>query len=87
MREIFEAIVKAARPPADFPQHLRIKYSVEDYAIVFSQDTRGAEDYFTRTFKLDEGILKTLKQWSFMDRLTDLTPRATRQKPEPDVTE
>lgn len=45
LADVLDAIVKTAEKP--------IKYSVEDYAIVFSVKTPEAEPLYTRTFKVD----------------------------------
>jgi type II secretory pathway component GspD/PulD (secretin)/tetratricopeptide (TPR) repeat protein len=45
LAEMLDAIIKVADRP--------IKYSVEDYAIVFSFRSREPEQLFTRTFKVD----------------------------------
>jgi beta-lactamase regulating signal transducer with metallopeptidase domain len=38
VREVFDAIVKAAKSPQGAEAGVRLKYSVEDYGVVFSQD-------------------------------------------------
>lgn len=50
LAEMLDAIVKVADRP--------IKYSVEDYAIVFSFRSREPEQLFTRTFKVDPNAFR-----------------------------
>src|SRR5262249_39981490 len=45
LADVLDAIIKVADRP--------IKYSVEDYAIVFSLKTREASPLYVRTFKVD----------------------------------
>jgi len=53
LADVLDAIVKVAKPPAGQNQYTALKYSVEDYAIVFSQRLPESEPLYTRTFKVD----------------------------------
>jgi tetratricopeptide (TPR) repeat protein len=57
--QFLDAIVRVAKPPEGAPSTAGLKYSVEDYAIVFSQRTAdGTEQYATRTFKLNPNTFR-----------------------------
>jgi len=60
LRQLLDAIVTVAKPPAGPPPPaFRLKYSVEDYAIVFSQTSElDPEQLYTRTFRIDPNMLK-----------------------------
>jgi hypothetical protein len=53
LKQLLEAILIAAKPPEGAPANVGLKYSVEDYAIVFSQRSQETEQFYTRTFKLN----------------------------------
>ncbi|HEY6226640.1 MAG TPA: hypothetical protein VI282_05910, partial [Verrucomicrobiae bacterium] len=40
--QFFEALVHVAKPPPDGPQTARLKYTVEDYAVIFSEDVKDS---------------------------------------------
>jgi tetratricopeptide (TPR) repeat protein len=40
--QFFDAMVRVALPPEGAPPNVRLKYSIEDYAIIFSQDVGAA---------------------------------------------
>lgn len=58
LSDILDAIVKVAKPPQGQNQGVSVKYSVEDYAVVFSQRTDEAEQLFTRTFKVNPNTFR-----------------------------
>ncbi len=62
LRQYLDAIVMVARPPAEAPadSRARLKYTVEDYAIVFSQsgDDQQQEQFFQRIFNLDPNTFR-----------------------------
>ena len=51
--DVLDAIVKVAKPPQGVDQNVTVKYSIEDYAVVFSQTSVQAEPLYTRTFRVD----------------------------------
>jgi general secretion pathway protein D len=53
LADVLDAIVRVAKPAQGQNQNVGIKYSIEDYAIVFSQRSVEAEPLYTRTFKVD----------------------------------
>jgi len=53
LADVLDAIVRVAKPPQGQNQNIGIKYSIEDYAIVFSQKTTEAEPLYTRTYKVN----------------------------------
>jgi tetratricopeptide (TPR) repeat protein len=53
LADVLDAIVKVAKPPPGQDQNVGIKYSIEDYAIVFSQASVESEPLYTRTFHVD----------------------------------
>lgn len=56
--QFLDAIVMVAKPPEGAPSTAGLKYSVEDYAVVFSQKTAEAEQYFTRTFRVNPNTFR-----------------------------
>jgi beta-lactamase regulating signal transducer with metallopeptidase domain len=58
LRQLLDAIVAVARPPEGAPPGARLKYSVEDYAVIFSQRAWESVQLFTRTFRLDPNTFK-----------------------------
>ncbi|MEK7684405.1 MAG: M56 family metallopeptidase [Verrucomicrobiota bacterium] len=50
LADLLDAIIQSADQP--------LKYSVEDYAVVFSQKTDEPPPLFTRTFKVDPGTIR-----------------------------
>ena len=69
--DVIDAIVRVAKPPEGGNQNVGIKYSIEDYAVVFSQRSIEAEPLYTRTFKVDpntfvqglDGVFLTANQF------------------------
>ena len=51
--DVLDAIVKVAKAPPGVDQSVTIKYSIEDYAVVFSQRSAEAEPLYTRTYRVD----------------------------------
>ncbi|HEV8544155.1 MAG TPA: hypothetical protein VGR78_17330 [Verrucomicrobiae bacterium] len=51
--DVLDAIVKVAKPPEGADQNVGIKYSMEDYAIVFTQRALEQEQLYTRTYKVN----------------------------------
>jgi tetratricopeptide (TPR) repeat protein len=51
--DVLDAITRVAKPPEGGNQDVGIKYSIEDYAVVFSQKAIEAEPLYTRTYKVD----------------------------------
>ncbi|MBI1194858.1 MAG: tetratricopeptide repeat protein [Gammaproteobacteria bacterium] len=49
--DILDAIVRVARPPQGQPQDMILKYSIEDYGVVFTPSR--SDQLYTRTFKVD----------------------------------
>jgi len=56
--QFLDAIIMVAKPPEGAPSTAGLKYSVEDYAVVFSQKTAEAEQYFTRTFRVNPNTFR-----------------------------
>ena len=50
---LLDAIVEVAVPPKGSEGAPRLRYSVEEYAVVFGQRRKEAPQLYTRTFKLD----------------------------------
>lgn len=53
LTDVLDAIVRVAKPPEGGNQNVGIKYSIEEYAVVFSQRSLEAEPLYTKTFKVD----------------------------------
>jgi tetratricopeptide (TPR) repeat protein len=53
LTDVLDAIVRVAKPPEGGNQNVGIKYSIEDYAVVFSQRALESEPLYTKTFKVD----------------------------------
>lgn len=53
LANVLDAIVRVARPPQGQDQDVSLKFSIEDYAIVFSQRAAETEALYTRTFRVD----------------------------------
>lgn len=53
LADVLDAIVKVAKPPQGANANMGIKYSIEDYAVVFSQRQPETEPVFTRTFRVN----------------------------------
>jgi tetratricopeptide (TPR) repeat protein len=51
--DVLDAIVKVAKPPEGGNQNVGLKYSIEEYAIVFSQRAAETEQLYTKTFRVD----------------------------------
>lgn len=51
--DVLDAIVRVAKPPQGQSQNVSLKYSIEEYAIVFSQRQAETEQLYTRTFRVD----------------------------------
>jgi tetratricopeptide (TPR) repeat protein len=51
--DVIEAIVRVAKPPEGGNQNVALKYSLEEYAVVFTQKPVEAEPLYTRHFKVD----------------------------------
>lgn len=61
LKQFLDALVMVAKPPTENASaQAGLKYSVEDYAIVFSQRNLNDEPeaFFTRTFRLDPNTFK-----------------------------
>jgi tetratricopeptide (TPR) repeat protein len=56
--QFLDAIIMVAVPPEGAASTAGLKYSVEDYAVVFSQRTQEAEQYFTRTFRVNPNTFR-----------------------------
>lgn len=62
VQEALDAIITAAKPPAGAPAGGALKYSIEDYAVVFSRRAEEDEKLYTRSFRLDRNsVLNNLK--------------------------
>jgi len=53
LTDVLDAIVRVAKPPEGGNQNVAIKYSIEEYAVVFSQRAIEAEPLYTKTFRVD----------------------------------
>jgi tetratricopeptide (TPR) repeat protein len=70
--DVLDAILKVAKPPEGGDQNIGIKYSLEDYAIVFSRRAVEAEPLYTRNFRVDpntfiqglDGVFLTINQFT-----------------------
>ncbi len=51
--DVLDAITRVAMSPPTAGPRLNLKYSIEDYAVVFSYRTNETEPLYTRTFRLD----------------------------------
>ena len=51
--DVLDAIVRVAKPPEGGNQNVGLKYSIEEYAIVFSQRAAETEQLYTKTFRVD----------------------------------
>ncbi len=51
--DVLDAIVKVAKPAEGGDQNIGIKYSLEDYAVVFSRRAVEAEPLYTRHYRVD----------------------------------
>jgi len=51
--DVLDAIVNVAKPPDSGDQNVGIKYSLEDYAVVFTQRALEQEQLYTRTYKVN----------------------------------
>jgi hypothetical protein len=51
--DVLDAIMKVAKPPEGGDQNIGIKYSLEDYAVVFSRRAVEAEPLYTRSYRVD----------------------------------
>lgn len=58
LRQFLDAIVMVAKPPEGAASTAGLKYSVEDYAIVFSQRVQEPEQYFSRTYRVNPNTFK-----------------------------
>ena len=56
--QFLDAIITVAVPPEGAPSTAGLKYSVEDYAIVFSQRVQEPEQFVSRTFKVNPNTFK-----------------------------
>jgi tetratricopeptide (TPR) repeat protein len=56
--QFLDAIVMVAKPPEGAPSTAGLKYSVEDYAIVFSQRVQEPEQFFSRTYRVNPNTFK-----------------------------
>jgi hypothetical protein len=54
---VFDAIMEVAAPPKTHPDAPRLRYVIEDYAIVIGQRRYEPEPLYTRTFKIDPNTL------------------------------
>ena len=53
VEEVLDALVMVAKPPAEMQPDNQIKYSVLDYAVVFSSKSKNSEPLYDRTFRVD----------------------------------
>ncbi|HTG43784.1 MAG TPA: hypothetical protein VK633_04565 [Verrucomicrobiae bacterium] len=53
LMDVLDAIVRVAKPPEGANQNIGIKYSIEDYAVVFSQRAVESEPLYTRTYRVN----------------------------------
>src|SRR6185503_5523396 len=53
LRNVLDAIVRVVKPAEGQDQNVSVKYSIEDYAVVFSQRAPEAEPLYTKTYKVD----------------------------------
>lgn len=51
--DVLDAITHVAVPPEGADPSLRLRYSIEDYAVVFSHGAEEPEPLYTRSFKVD----------------------------------
>ena len=51
--DVLDAIVRVAKPSEGANQNVGVKYSIEEYAVVFSQRALEAEPLYTKTFRVD----------------------------------
>ncbi|MGZ8899292.1 MAG: tetratricopeptide repeat protein [Limisphaerales bacterium] len=51
--DVLDAISRVAKPSEGGNQNVGIKYSIEDYAVVFSQRALEAEPLYTKNFRVD----------------------------------
>jgi tetratricopeptide (TPR) repeat protein len=59
LEDLLKAIVLVAKPPANQSQTVSIKYSVEDYAVVFTQQGAApSQPLYSRTFKVDPNTFR-----------------------------
>jgi tetratricopeptide (TPR) repeat protein len=56
--QFLDAIVMVAKPPEGAPSTAGLKYSIEDYAIVFSQRVQEQEQFFSRTYKVNPNTFR-----------------------------
>ena len=62
LAEVLEAVVQGADHP--------VKYSIVDYAIIFSPKIAGEDSLFDRTFRLDDTTVQTFRASPIMDLLS-----------------
>ncbi|HEX7860503.1 MAG TPA: hypothetical protein VF773_09270 [Verrucomicrobiae bacterium] len=53
LMDVLDAIMRVAKPPEGANQNIGVKYSIEEYAVVFSQRALEAEQLYTKTFRVD----------------------------------
>src|SRR5205085_1166309 len=56
--DLLDAIAKVAKPPLGQRENVSVKYSIEDYAIVFSERESTNARLFTRTFKVHPKVFR-----------------------------
>ncbi len=58
LEDVLRAIVVVAKPPANQSQLTSVKYSIEDYAVVFTQQGFEQEPLYSRTFKVNPNTFR-----------------------------
>ncbi|MDX1952138.1 MAG: hypothetical protein SFY81_08120 [Verrucomicrobiota bacterium] len=58
LADVLDAIVRVAKPGSGQNQNIALKYSIEEYAVVFSQRQIEPDQLYSRTFRVDPNTFK-----------------------------
>jgi beta-lactamase regulating signal transducer with metallopeptidase domain len=62
VKQILDVILMSATAPADVPANVKLRYSIEDYAVVFSASVRDGTQLFQRIYNLDPSLFRSASE-------------------------